>query len=180
LSDPNTRSFVSFRVNRFQLTMSSKFWVGTALTLAILSSTARAQTDSYQSNSFEGNFTTNWNPSGEGCVDPAGFVSCYATQSSSSLSCMTACANSNKKGTSQYNICVNECKELWLANNVGCWIQSCWNQVYSCGYQLTALSYFDGAGLPQDNSVPFYPTPGDATAGACCEFPRAWTKHGKY
>ncbi|PMD44879.1 hypothetical protein L207DRAFT_629426 [Hyaloscypha variabilis F] len=147
--------------------MSSKFWVGTALTLAILSSTARAQTDSYQSNSFEGNFTTNWNPSGEGCVDPAGFVSCYATQSSSSLSCMTACANSNKKGTSQYNICVNECKELWLANNVGCWIQSCWNQVYSCGYQLTALSYFDGAGLPQDNSVPFYPPPGDATAGAC-------------
>ncbi|KAE9375265.1 hypothetical protein N431DRAFT_369506 [Stipitochalara longipes BDJ] len=147
--------------------MSSKFWVGTALTLATLYSTARCQTDSYQSNSFEGNFTTNWNPSGEGCVDPTGFVSCYATQSSSALSCTNTCASNNKKGSSEYNICVNECKELWLATNVGCWIQSCWNQVYSCAYQLTAVSYFDGAGLPQDSSVPFYPPPNDASAGAC-------------
>jgi len=62
---------------------------------------------------------------------------------------------------------VDACDELWLADNIGCWIQSCWNQVYSCAYQLTALSYFDGSGLAQTNDVPFYPPPSDASAGAC-------------
>ena len=157
--------------------MGSKFWVGTTLSLVALYSTARAQTGLYSSNSYEGNFTTNWNPSGEGCVDPTGFVSCYASQSSAASACTNTCASSNTKGSSQYNICTNQCRELWLADNVGCWIQSCWNQVYSCAYQLTAVSYFDGAGLPQDSSVPFYPPPAGATAGACCEFLTPETKH---
>jgi len=56
---------------------------------------------------------------------------------------------------------------LWLAGNVGCWLQSCWNQVYSCAYQLTAMSYYDGAGLEQNSDIPFYPPPKDASAGAC-------------
>lgn len=46
------------------------------------------------------------------------------------------------------------------------------NKVYSCAYQLTAMSYFDGAGLEQNSDVPFYPAPNDASAGACCEPPR--------
>jgi hypothetical protein len=132
----------SFRLTHSYLTMSSKFWVGTALTLAALHSTARGQTDSYQANSFQGNFTTNWNPYGEGCVDPTGFLSCYATQSSKASSCTSACASSNTKGSSTYNICVNECKELWLADNIGCWIQSCWNQVCFMPYRNSATNEY--------------------------------------
>jgi len=43
-------------------------------------------------------------------------------------------------------------------------------QVYSCEYQMTAVDYFDGLNLVQNNVVPFYPPPDDATDGACCEF----------
>lgn len=43
-------------------------------------------------------------------------------------------------------------------------------QVYSCEYQLTALSYFDGTDLIQSQVVPFYPPPDDAVNGACCKF----------
>jgi len=62
---------------------------------------------------------------------------------------------------------VNDCEKLLFADNIGCWLQSCWNQVYSCGYQLAAMSYFDGNGLVQNSDVPFYPPPDDASAGAC-------------
>lgn len=42
-------------------------------------------------------------------------------------------------------------------------------KVYSCGYQLTAMYYFHGTGLPQNSDVPFYPPPNNASAGACCQ-----------
>ena len=103
-------------------TMGSKFLAIAAIALIALCSTALGQT----------NFTTNWNPTGEGCVDTTGFLSCYDDQGAKGTSCTNACATSNKKGSSAYNTCVNGCEQLWLADNVGCWIQSCWNQVCSC------------------------------------------------
>jgi hypothetical protein len=102
--------------------MGSKFLAIAAIALIALCSTALGQT----------NFTTNWNPTGEGCVDTTGFLSCYDDQGAKGTSCTNACATSNKKGSSAYNTCVNGCEQLWLADNVGCWIQSCWNQVCSC------------------------------------------------
>lgn len=75
------------------------------------------------------NFTTNWNPNGDGCVDTKGFLSCYDTQASQGTTCVDNCANTNKEGTTAYQDCVNGCTGLWLASNVGCWLQSCWNQV---------------------------------------------------
>ncbi len=156
--------------------MWSKLLALTAATLFAFYSTALGQT----------NFTTNWNPTGEGCVDSTGYVSCYNDRRNTGISCQTACASNNKKGTTEYNTCMDACEALWLAGNVGCWLQSCWNQVcfmpnppssanpmdnkvYSCAYQLTAMSYFDGAGLEQNSDIPFYPPPNDASAGACCE-----------
>lgn len=129
--------------------------------------------------------TRNWNPTGQGCVDTKGFLSCYDTQSSNAVSCVNFCDSSTVKGTEAYEDCLLGCNGAWLASNVGCWIQSCWNQacssflathrlradsekVYSCEYQLTALSYFDGTDLVQNANIPFYPPPDDASAGACC------------
>ncbi|KAE9366568.1 hypothetical protein N431DRAFT_515018 [Stipitochalara longipes BDJ] len=117
------------------------------------------------------NFTTNWNPNGDGCGGTKGFLSCYGTQASKGVTYLDNCANNNKEGTTAYQSCTNEYTGLWLASNVGCWLESCWNQVYSCEYQLTAMSYFDGAisgGLTQSAVVPFYPAPDEASAGACC------------
>jgi hypothetical protein len=99
--------------------MWSKLLTLTAAIFFAFYSTALGQT----------NFTTNWNPTGEGCVDSTGFISCYNDHSNTGVSCQQACANNNKKGTAEYNTCMNACEALWLAGNVGCWLQSCWNQV---------------------------------------------------
>lgn len=71
-----------------------------------------------------------------------------------------------------YQNCILGCEGLWQASNVGCWMESCWNQVYSCEYQMTAMSYFDGTDLVQNSNVPFYPAPQgpEGGPGACCEF----------
>lgn len=77
------------------------------------------------------NFTTNWNPTGEGCVDTDGFLSCYDDQAGKASSCTKGCESSNTKDSSEYNTCINNCERLLYADNIGCWLQSCWNQV--CG-----------------------------------------------
>lgn len=102
-------------VLQLSLAMVSKCLAATVALFVV----ARAQT----------NFTTDWNPLGEGCVDTKGFLSCYSDQSSKAASCTSTCAANNPKGSNQYNTCVDACDELWLADNLGCWIQSCWNQV---------------------------------------------------
>ncbi|PMD31554.1 hypothetical protein L207DRAFT_591505 [Hyaloscypha variabilis F] len=116
------------------------------------------------------NLTTNWNPNGDGCVDTKGFLSCYDTQASTGVNCLDNCANDNQEGSTAYKTCVSGCTGHWLASNVGCWLETCWNQVYSCEYQLTTMSYFDGAtpgGLVQNADIPFFPPPDGASAGAC-------------
>lgn len=143
--------------------MGSSF-LAIAITLFTLCSSVLGQT-----NLVPINFTANWNPTGDGCVDASGFLSCYTSQGSKAATCKAACAASDTKGSSAYNTCANLCEVAWLGDNLGCWIQSCWNQVYSCGYQLAALSYFDGTGTAQNSDVPFYPPPSDASAGACCQ-----------
>jgi hypothetical protein len=67
-------------------------------------------------------FTTNWNPNGDGCVDTKGFLSCYQTEATKGTNCLNSCASNDQN-------CVDGCTGFWLASNVGCWLQSCWNQV---------------------------------------------------
>src|SRR5580658_5868507 len=104
--------------------MASKFLTLIAGTLFALFSTVLGQTNLLQTN-----FTTNWNPTGEGCVDATGFLSCYAAQGAKADSCASACSAGNTKGSAGYNTCMIACNELWYAGNIGCWLQSCWNQV---------------------------------------------------
>lgn len=126
----------------------------------------------------------NYNPTGEGCVDPDGFLSCYKSNEDQAVSCLSFCDTT--PGTI-HNNCILGCSNAQLASNIGCWIQGCWNQVgfpqrksnfenwpwqvYSCEYQLTAISYFSGTDLVQSGVIPFYPPPEDAGPGACCMSP---------
>jgi hypothetical protein len=75
------------------------------------------------------NLTTNWNPNEDGCVDTKGFLSCYDTQVLTGVNCLDNCANDNQEGTTAYKTCVSGCTGHWLASNVGCWLETCWNQV---------------------------------------------------
>jgi hypothetical protein len=135
--------------------------------------------------------TRNWNPQGDGCVDPKGFLSCYQDNSDTAVGCVQLCNQTATVDTGNYDNCVLGCNGQWLASNIGCWVQSCWNevfspanltigfnnqQVYSCEYQMTAIDYFDGLGLIQSGVIPFYPPPDDASAGACCKS-NEWKKN---
>ncbi len=75
--------------------------------------------------------TRNWNPSGQGCVDPSGYLSCYKAQSDQAVSCVDFCTSSEPAGSEELTLCEAGCGGAWLAGNIGCWIQGCWNQV--CG-----------------------------------------------
>lgn len=71
----------------------------------------------------------NLNPTGEGCVDPKGFLDCYADQ----VTKATECASDAQKTCSGDSLteCLAGCGNAQLAGNVGCWVQGCWNQVSS-------------------------------------------------
>jgi hypothetical protein len=71
----------------------------------------------------------NFNPSGEGCVDQSGFLSCYKSQAVAAVDCENFCVTSTKKGSEEAESCSRGCGGHWLAANIGCWIQSCWNEV---------------------------------------------------
>ena len=72
--------------------------------------------------------TRNWNPQGDGCVDPKGFLSCYQKNIDAAVGCTKVC-NSTATPPSLYSNCIQGCDGFWLASNIGCWIQSCWNEV---------------------------------------------------
>ncbi|RDW87748.1 hypothetical protein BP5796_03442 [Coleophoma crateriformis] len=110
----------------------------------------------------------NYNPTGQGCLDPDGFLSCYAKQVDLVTSCATGCTASNVAGSQALKTCLTGCNGAQLAGNLGCWVQSCWNQLYSCENQLATISYFDGNDLIQNpNIFPWFPPPSDAVDGAC-------------
>jgi len=73
-------------------------------------------------------FDPNTSPTGEGCVDPKGFTDCFATSANNLVSCGEFCKTQN---TLNYNDCILGCGKTQLSRNLGCWIQSCWNQVSS-------------------------------------------------
>jgi len=71
----------------------------------------------------------NWNPTGEGCVDPKRFLSCFEEAVTDTTSCASGCEARDAKETKAYQDCLLACSGFQLASNVGCWIESCWNQV---------------------------------------------------
>jgi len=53
--------------------------------------------------------TTNYNPTGAGCVDPKGFVSCYQTQLDTASKCSGTCNATDAAGTQARNMCLTGC-----------------------------------------------------------------------
>ncbi|KAJ7465100.1 hypothetical protein FB451DRAFT_1402819 [Mycena latifolia] len=106
-------------------------------------------------------------PSGIGCVDPQGLVDCYSSNVDQATSCVGVAQNSCS--ADEQNTCEVGCANGQLAANVGCWLQHCWNQVYSCDFQATAITYIDTADLIASSvTIPFYPPPADAPGGCSC------------
>lgn len=70
----------------------------------------------------------NLNPAGVGCVDPQGYLDCYAEQSNQLTDCMKV-ANETCVSAGNYQTCALGCGGAYHASKIGCWLQSCWNQV---------------------------------------------------
>jgi hypothetical protein len=79
--------------------------------------------------------------SADQCIDPQGFVDCYAQQEAQHTSCVNepACLQS---GDVMGN-CIRGCKGGQLTRNLGCWIQSCWNRV--CIKSFVTFCPYEGA-----------------------------------
>ncbi|KAJ7904031.1 hypothetical protein B0H13DRAFT_1717272 [Mycena leptocephala] len=106
-------------------------------------------------------------PSGIGCVDPQGLVDCYSNNVDQATSCLDTANNSCSADLR--NTCALGCANGQLAANVGCWLQHCWNQVYSCDFQATVITYIDKADrIASSVTIPFYPPPADAPGGCSC------------
>jgi hypothetical protein len=71
---------------------------------------------------------SNLNPNGKGCVDPSGYLQCYEKN----VNQLTQCMIDAKKTCSGDSLpeCELACGNVQLAANIGCWLTSCWNQVY--------------------------------------------------
>jgi hypothetical protein len=114
---------------------------------------------------------TNLNPGGVGCVDPSGYTSCYTTSGYNFGTCAEFCTKSYVVGTTEYESCAAACLAVNWATNIGCWMQSCWNKIYSCGYQGTAIQYIYGTDLLQTEltlPIPYYPAPEGVPAACSC------------
>ncbi|CRL25362.1 unnamed protein product [Penicillium camemberti] len=107
---------------------------------------------------------SNLNPKGNGCVNPSGYLQCYQKNIDQLSDCMTN-AKKTCDGDSLQE-CELACGNVQLAANIGCWLTDCWNEVYSCAYQGTALQYLEGADRVQGSlDIPYYPAPDNAPGG---------------
>ncbi|KAF8846777.1 hypothetical protein BDZ45DRAFT_608431 [Acephala macrosclerotiorum] len=96
------------------------------------------------------------------CIDPGGFSSCYGDADSSYADCV----NSNCK---DQNIdCINACECVRSTKYIDCAATRCWNQVYSCEYQLTVSDFINFCVNPDLNNIPFWPPPDNAPGGCSC------------
>jgi hypothetical protein len=110
----------------------------------------------------------NFNPTGQGFIDPKGFVDCYQAQVVQVTACVEVVNKTCRGDQKTYKNCLQGCYSAQLAGNIGCWVQSCWNQVYSCEYQATAIQYISGIDLVQSSvQIPFYLAP-YGVPGRCC------------
>lgn len=117
------------------------------------------------------------NPTGEGCIDPTGFLQCYSNIENIDLFTVEDLCAQYTTPSDEWSDCVLAAYYVGLAGNIGRWIQSCWNMLNSCQYQGTCIQYIDNVegGLLQDTVyIPFYPTPENALASCSCNIGEAY------
>ncbi|RYP88464.1 hypothetical protein DL770_004628 [Monosporascus sp. CRB-9-2] len=96
------------------------------------------------------------------CVDRSGMEQCYEEADEA----WTDCINENCK---DQNIdCHNVCSCIQTMDMIDCAGRHCWNQVYSCEYQLTAGDIGTFCLNPKFDAIPFYPPPDNAPGSCSC------------
>ncbi|KAL3467015.1 hypothetical protein BJX64DRAFT_284163 [Aspergillus heterothallicus] len=97
----------------------------------------------------------------DGCVDKSGMQHCLTTAESQLGDCGK---------DAQGDIQLNACMLTYDISLLGCYIQSCWNKVYSCEYQLVVVDFLTRQYPPPEEPIPFWPPPDNAPGGCVCNF----------
>ncbi|KAL3495882.1 hypothetical protein BJX62DRAFT_233142 [Aspergillus germanicus] len=100
-------------------------------------------------------------PSSDGCVDRSGMDKCLTTAENQLGDC-----GEDAEGDIQLQACML----TYDISLLGCYIESCWNKVYSCEYQLVAIDFLSRQYPPPEDPLPFWPPPDNAPGGCVCNF----------
>ncbi|KAJ5677392.1 uncharacterized protein N7477_003025 [Penicillium maclennaniae] len=124
--------------------MPGIYFTLSAAVLAGFASVAQAQT----------NITTN------ACADGSSYSSCNRNVGDKWSSCVRDCGGDGN--------CIVDCGCTAHQQYINCMAESCWNQVYSCEYQLFVQQYF--AVCPSAvEPIPFWPAPDNAPNRCSCD-----------
>ncbi|KAJ5628304.1 hypothetical protein N7490_010532 [Penicillium lividum] len=94
------------------------------------------------------------------CAASSVYSSCNLDVANKWSSCVNGCSGSSD--------CIVDCGCTAHQEYINCMARSCWNQVYSCGYQLFIQQYF--AICPSAiEPIPFWPAPDDAPNRCSCD-----------
>ncbi|KAI9046025.1 uncharacterized protein KD926_005972 [Aspergillus affinis] len=102
------------------------------------------------------------------CADPSGMKTCYDKAKSTYDSCVKKNCDKKEDGkTTSDPDCLNKCSCPQYQAQIDCATSSCWNQVYSCEYDLTVGALLESCEDKQSvDDIPFWPAP-DNAKGAC-------------
>ncbi|KAL2842539.1 hypothetical protein BJY01DRAFT_249024 [Aspergillus pseudoustus] len=103
--------------------------------------------------------------SSEGCVDSSSMKTCVTNAEGALGEC-----GQDAQGDIQLQGCILTYDMTLL----GCYIESCWNKVYSCEYQLVVVDILSQQYPPPEDPVPFWPAPDNAPGGCVCNFGTIW------
>ena len=145
-------------------------------------------------------YTTHW-ASLKDCVAQDAFNSCIAPLSTTNQTCTSNCSNSSSSSSSSDNDdddydddsaaedCHESCDCAVYTGQLNCALEFCWNRVYGCDYQKTAMNLLFFCNMtaneasivdesPSDTGlteygIPYFPAPSNASdVGECsCNIP---------
>ncbi|KAI9934437.1 hypothetical protein ASPWEDRAFT_175166 [Aspergillus wentii DTO 134E9] len=93
------------------------------------------------------------------CADPSAYSSCNANVDAKGRDCVVNCNGSVN--------CVVACGCTAHQDYLNCMAEACWNQVYSCEYQIFIQQYLTSCPDVTD-PIPFWPPPKNAPGGCSC------------
>ncbi|KAL1961616.1 hypothetical protein VTN77DRAFT_1391 [Rasamsonia byssochlamydoides] len=96
--------------------------------------------------------------SSTGCVDPSAFDKCISAAASKEGTCIDEAGGNDGV--------VIACGWQKDVDEMLCYMESCWNKVYSCEYQYLVASYL--VQRTSSETIPFFPAPDNAPGGCSC------------
>ncbi|CAI7668417.1 unnamed protein product [Penicillium pancosmium] len=117
------------------------------------------------------------------CADPDGLATCFdraetrhgtcidekcPENKEKSRECAEACGGKEICAINCPGSCVSPCGAERAGSQIDCIASSCWNQVYSCEYQLTVEDFISLYQKEYLDDIPFWPPPDKAPGGCSC------------